>query len=82
MYEITTTENPNVTLPILNFKGIPTGIDLRKVLESGMLPVINTAIAHKDAGVGMIGAGITNPPMECFKKAALALAAHIRELDL
>jgi NifU-like protein involved in Fe-S cluster formation len=82
MYEITTTENPNVTLPILNFKGIPTGIDLRKVLESSMLPVINTAIAHKDAGVGMIGAGITNPPMECFKKAALALAAHIRELDL
>ena len=55
---------------------------MRKVLESGMLPVINTAIAHKDAGVGMIGAGITNPPMECFKKAALALAAHIRELDL
>ncbi|WP_101876509.1 DUF1116 domain-containing protein [Lachnoclostridium edouardi] len=81
MYEITSAENPNVTMPILDFKGIPVGIDLRKVLESGMLPVINTAIAHKDAGVGMIGAGITNPPMECFKKAALALAAHIRELE-
>lgn len=81
MYEITTTENPNVTLPILNFKGVPTGIDLRKVLESGMLPVINTAIAHKEAGIGMIGAGITNPPMECFKKAALGLAAHIRTLE-
>lgn len=81
MYEITTTENPNVTLPILGFKGVPTGIDLRKVLESGMLPVINTAIAHKEAGIGMIGAGITNPPMECFKKAALGLAAHIRTLE-
>jgi len=81
MYEITTTENQNVTLPILNFKGIPTGIDLRKVLESGMLPVINTAIAHKEAGIGMIGAGITNPPMECFKKAAIGLAAHIRTLE-
>lgn len=81
MYEITTAENPNVTLPILNFKGIPTGIDLRKVLESGMLPIINTAIAHKEAGIGMIGAGITNPPMECFKKAALELAAHIRTLE-
>lgn len=81
MYEITTGENPNVTIPVLNFRGIPTGIDLRKVLESGMLPVINTAIAHKEAGIGMIGAGITHPPMDCFKKAALALAAHIRELE-
>lgn len=81
MFEITTTENPNVTIPVLNFKGVPTGIDLRKVLESGMLPVINTAIAHKEAGVGMIGAGITNPPMECFKKAALAFANHIRRLE-
>lgn len=81
MYEITTTENPNITLPILNLRGIPTGIDLRKVLETGMLPVINTAIAHKEAGVGMIGAGITNPPMEAFKKAAIELAAHIVELE-
>jgi NifU-like protein involved in Fe-S cluster formation len=81
MGEITTGENPNVTIPILNFRGIPTGIDIRKVLETGMLPVINTAIAHKDAGVGMIGAGITNPPMDCFKKAALELAARVRVLE-
>lgn len=81
MCEITTAENPNVTIPVLNFRGVPTGIDLRKVLESGMLPVINTAIAHKEAGIGMIGAGITNPPMEAFKKAALALADHIRALE-
>ncbi len=81
MYEITRTVNPNVTIPILNLKGIPTGIDLRKVLESNTLPVINTAIAHKKAGIGMIGAGITNPPMECFKKAAIALAEHIRVLE-
>ena len=46
-----------------------------------MLPVINTAIAHKEAGIGMIGAGITNPPIECFKKAAIGLAAHIRTLE-
>lgn len=81
MGEITTAENPNVTIPILNFRGIPTGIDIRKVLETGMLPVINTAIAHKDAGVGMIGAGITNPPMDCFKKAALDLAARVSVLE-
>lgn len=81
MYEITTTENPNVTIPALNLRGIPTGIDLRKVLESGLLPIINTAIAHKEAGIGMIGAGITNPPMECFKKAVIGLAAYIRKLE-
>ena len=81
MGEITTTENPNVTIPILNFQGIPTGIDLRKVLETGVLPLIDTAIAHKESGIGMIGAGVVNPPMECFKKAALALAKRIKELE-
>lgn len=81
MGEITTTQNPNVTIPILNFQGIPTGIDLRKVLETGVLPLINTAIAHKDAGIGMIGAGIVNPPMDCFKKAALEFASRIRILE-
>jgi len=81
MYEITYGENPNVTLPILNFRGIPTGIDLRKVLESGMLPVINTAIAHKEAGIGMIGAGITNPPMECFKEALRELVNQLKKAE-
>lgn len=81
MGEITTTENPNVTIPILNFQGIPTGIDLRKVLETGVLPLIDTAIAHKEPGIGIIGAGVVNPPMECFKKAALALAKRIKELE-
>lgn len=81
MGEITVTENPNVTIPILNFLGIPTGIDIRKVLESGVLPLIDTAIAHKEPGIGMIGAGVVNPPMECFKKAVLALRDRIRELE-
>jgi len=78
MREITTTENPNVTIPLLDFRGIPTGVDVMKVEQTGILPVINTAIAHKDAGIGMIGAGITYPPMECFDKAILALAGAIR----
>ena len=77
MAEITTTENPNVTIPALGFQGLPTGIDVRKVLDTGILPVINTAIAHKDAGIGMIGAGITHPPVEAFQKAIVALAAAI-----
>jgi hypothetical protein len=75
MTEITTSENPNVTIPALGFRGIATGIDVRKVAQTGVLPVITTAIAHKDAGIGMIGAGITHPPAECFDRALAALAA-------
>ncbi|MEA5453766.1 DUF1116 domain-containing protein [Sinomonas sp. JGH33] len=74
MAEITTAENPNVTIPSLGFQGLPTGIDVRKVVATGILPIINTAIAHKDAGIGMIGAGITHPPAEAFAKAITALA--------
>lgn len=77
MAEITTTKNPNVTIPLLNFSGVPTGIDIRKVLQTGILPVINTAIAHKEPGIGMIGAGITYPPMECFEKAIMAFDKSI-----
>ncbi|WP_019637902.1 DUF1116 domain-containing protein [Paenibacillus fonticola] len=77
MKEITTTENPNVTIPMLNFQGIATGIDMRKVVQTGILPIINTAIAHKEAGIGMIGAGITHPPVDCFEKALLALSENI-----
>jgi hypothetical protein len=77
MAEITTAENPNVTIPLLNFRGIATGIDTRKIVQTGILPVISTAIAHKEAGIGMIGAGITHPPAECFEKALLAFAASI-----
>ncbi|KAB2332256.1 DUF1116 domain-containing protein [Cytobacillus depressus] len=77
MAEITTAENPNVTIPLLDFRGIPTGIDMRKVVQSGILPVINTAIAHKEPGIGMIGAGITYPPVEAFEKALLAVSENI-----
>ncbi|GEC91301.1 DUF1116 domain-containing protein [Brevibacillus brevis] len=77
MKEITTAENPNVTIPLLDFRGVPTGIDIRQVIQTGILPIINTAIAHKDAGIGMIGAGITYPPMEAFEKALLAVTETI-----
>ena len=74
MRQITTGTNPNVTIPSLDFMGCPTGIDVRKVIETGILPLINTAIAHKEAGIGMIGAGIVHPPMEAFEKAMKAIA--------
>ncbi len=51
------------------------GVDARLVLDSGVLPVINTGIAHREAGVGQIGAGITTAPMDCFVGAIDALAA-------
>ncbi|MCK5551542.1 MAG: DUF1116 domain-containing protein, partial [Deltaproteobacteria bacterium] len=66
MYEITVSENNAYQIPSLDFRGTPTAIDLMKVVETGILPVINTGIAHREPGIGMIGAGIVRPPVECF----------------
>jgi len=74
MLSITLGTNPAFTLPQLNFGGTPAGIDARAVVDSGVLPIINTGIAHKQAGVGQIGAGITTAPMPCFQRALSALA--------
>jgi Protein of unknown function (DUF1116) len=74
MYEITLAENDVYRIPILDFRGTPTAIDLRKVVETGILPAINTGIAHKDPGVGMVGAGLAKPPENCFKDALAAFA--------
>lgn len=78
MNAITTGNNPNITIPALDFMGVPSGIDVRKVMETGILPVINTAIAHKEPGIGMIGAGITHPPVEAFQKALRALVDTVK----
>lgn len=74
MYEITVGENPNFSLPPLDFRGTAVGIDVRKVVSSGILPVINTGMAHREAGVGQVGAGIVHPPAECFEQALTACA--------
>ena len=73
MYEITFSEHENLTIPALNFRGTPLGIDVRKVMETGILPQINTGIAHKDPGVGMVGAGILRAPEKCFRDAFEAI---------
>ena len=78
MLSITLGSNPAFTLPALNFGGTPAGIDARLVVDSGILPIINTGIAHKKAGVGQIGAGITTAPMECFNCAIAALAETLQ----
>jgi hypothetical protein len=69
MYTITLAEHDHFTIPALDFRGTPTGIDLRKVVETGVTPRINTGIAHKEAGVGQIGAGLVRPPMQVFEQA-------------
>lgn len=76
MYRITTGESTAFSIPVLDFRGSPTGIDVRKVIDTGILPQINTGIAHKDAGIGQVGAGLVNPPWQCFSEALLALAAQ------
>ena len=74
MYEITAAEHPQFTIPALGFRGTPVGIDLRKVVELGITPRVNTGIAHRQAGVGLGGAGLVRPPMEIFEQALVAYA--------
>ncbi len=77
MSEITVGDNPEWTIPALDYQGVPTGIDIRAVVESGMTPTINTGIAHKRPGVGQVGAGVVRAPMKCFEDALAALAERL-----
>jgi hypothetical protein len=77
MYGITLAKNPEYAIPALGFMGTPTGIDVRRVVESGVAPVINTGIAHREPGVGQIGAGIARAPLACFAAALRTLAADL-----
>jgi Protein of unknown function (DUF1116) len=74
MYEITAAEHEHFTIPALGFRGSPVGIDLRKVVELGIAPRVNTGIAHRQAGVGQVGAGLVRPPMAVFEAALVAFA--------
>ena len=66
--------HPTYKMPIFGFEGTPTGIDIRKVVQTNSAPIIDTAIAHKDPGYPKIGAGLVRAPMECFKKALIAFS--------
>ncbi|HKY83311.1 MAG TPA: DUF1116 domain-containing protein [Anaerolineales bacterium] len=74
MYEITIAEHKIFSMPSLDFRGTPTGIDIRKVVELGITPRINTGIAHRQPGVGQVGAGLVRPPLEIFQQALVAFA--------
>ncbi len=73
MAEITWSRNPEWTIPALDFDGVPTGIDICKVMNSGITPTINTGIAHREPGIGQVGAGVVNAPLGCFEQACLSL---------
>lgn len=74
MGEITLASNPEWTIPSLDYQGVPTGIDIRLVADSGITPTINTGIAHRKPGVGQVGAGVVNAPLACFTQAVRAFA--------
>jgi Protein of unknown function (DUF1116) len=77
MTHITLGRNGALTLPAIDFSGTPAGIDARKVVDTGIAPIVNTGIAHRQAGIGQIGAGITRAPLACFAQAIVALAARV-----
>jgi hypothetical protein len=77
MYEVTAGENNTYQIPYLNFRGTPTGIDAIKVVEKNILPFIDTGVAHKEPGVGQIGAGVLSAPAEPFRKAFAGLARRL-----
>lgn len=78
MAHITLGRNSDFSLPALNFGGTPAGIDARKVVDTGIAPVINTGIAHREPGIGQIGAGMTRAPMACFSKAVFAMVEALK----
>ncbi|GAA3976147.1 DUF1116 domain-containing protein [Actinomadura viridis] len=76
MYEITLAEHPVLQIPLLSFRGTPSGIDVTRVVRTGILPVIDTGIAGREAGTGQVGAGLVSPPAGVFRDALHALAAE------
>jgi hypothetical protein len=74
MAEIAVGSNPAWTIPALDYAGVPTGIDIRLVVETGVTPTINTGIAHREPGVGQVGAGVAKAPLNCFDQALVAFA--------
>jgi hypothetical protein len=73
---ITLGEHPHYRVPVLGDRGAPTGIDLLRVVETGIRPVIDIVMVHREPGRGMIGFGLTSPPMSCFEQAARAFRAR------
>jgi len=74
MAEICLGEHPHFRMPTMDERGTPVGIDVRKVIETGITPMINTGIAGKIPGTGQVGAGVARAPLACFEQALEAFA--------
>ena len=68
MYDITVGENADYRIPYFRYRGTPTGIDVFKVVETGIVPVIDAGLAGRN-GAGQIGAGTLRAPLDCFRSA-------------
>ncbi|NQS91686.1 MAG: DUF1116 domain-containing protein [Chloroflexi bacterium] len=79
MKKITVAVHPTYRMPALGFAGTSIGIDIRKVVQTNIAPIIDTAIAHKDPGYPIIGAGLVRPPMDCFKQALIAFGKKYQD---
>ena len=77
MYNVSWARNPGLSLPNLEFAGAPAGLEVRKIVDTGIRPVMTSGIAHREAGIGQIGAGIVRAPMACFTQALRGLAAQL-----
>lgn len=77
MQEIYLDENPLLAIPTWDFQGAPLGLDIRRVVDTGITPLINTGIAHREAGIGQVGAGTVRAPLAAFEAAFLALAQEL-----
>jgi hypothetical protein len=77
MREITVGQNPDWTIAAMDFAGVPVGIDVRLVVETGLAPAINTGIAHREPGIGQVGAGVARAPLACFQQAVRAIAEDL-----
>jgi hypothetical protein len=81
MGKISWTKNGEYVIPYMNYQGTPTGIDFRKVLRTGILPLLNTGMAHRNAGIGQIGAGLFYAPKKCFEKAREAWSSEYSSIE-
>ena len=80
MAAITEGINQKFTIPNLNFRPVNAGIDVRKIVDTGIVPIINTGIAHKESGVGQIGAGISHVPSQVFIQALMSISDIVLEM--
>ena len=77
MSEIALAKSPRWTMPALDFQGVPTGIDVRRVVDTGIQPAINTGIAHRKPGIGQVGAGVSRAPLACFEHGLRSFARSL-----